>query len=71
MVLNDVTGLTYSIPSIKAIMCGYYGHTTIFKDFLQPGQECAVVKRGKRRRCDTLYMESIDAETWAKLLQRE
>ena len=75
VVLNDLATLTYPVSSIKkAITSRGYGQTTISKDFLQPGQECSVVKRGlrsKRRRCDTLYMECIDAETWAKLEQRE
>ena len=75
VVLNDVTKLTYPIPHIKkAITAGKYGQTTLSKDFLQPGERSVVVRRGpksKHRRCDTLYTDSICAETWDKLLQRE
>ena len=73
VVLSDIAHLTYSIPKIqKAITVGNYGQTAISKDFLLPGEECVVVRRGplsKRRRCETMYNESIDTETWKKLLQ--
>lgn len=47
VVLSDVTHLTYPISPIrKTITSGNYGHTAISKDFLQPGQESAIVKRG-------------------------
>ena len=54
----------------KAITAGKYGQTLISKDFLEPGEDRKVVKRGaksKRRRCDTIYMEKIDQETSDKL----
>ena len=75
VVLSDVTCLTYSIPQIKkAITVGKYGQATISKDFLLPGEDCVVVRRGpqsKRRRCDTVYKDSIDVESWTKLLECE
>ena len=73
VVLSDVADLTYPISEVKkAITKGKYGQTTISKDFLQPGEKCAVVKRGpqsKRRRSDTIYSDCIDSETWKKLQQ--
>ena len=73
VVLSDVACLTYSIPKIKKdITLGNYGQTAISKDFLLPDEDCVVERRGpqsKRRRCETVYNESIDTETWKKLLQ--
>ena len=65
----------YTVQYITVgITVGQYGQTTLSKDFLQPGERSIAVQRGpksKRCRCDTLYTESICAETWDKLLQRE
>lgn len=56
VVLDDVAHLTYPVTvNRKAIIAGKYGQTVISKDFLQPGEDTTVVKRGtksKRRRCD-------------------
>ena len=75
VVLSDVAHLSYPITVIrKAINAGKYGQTVISKDFLQPGEDSTIVKRGtksKRRRCDAIYMEAIDQDTCDQLQKRE
>lgn len=65
--LTDVAYLTYTVPVIRwAINTGKYEQTVISKDFLQPGEESTFVKRrtkSKCRRCDAIYLDSIDMDT--------
>ena len=75
MVLADVSGLTYPISLVrKAITAGNYGQTMHSKDFLQPGQVDAIVKRGeksRRHRCTVIFLDSIDQEVSCTLQKCE
>jgi hypothetical protein len=75
VVLSDVPRLTYPIPHIKnAVTSGRYGANSITKNFLLPGVESAIVKRGHqstRRRCTILYLDKIDEGDSDRLCQRK
>ena len=73
VVLSDVPHLTYTQSAIKrAIMSGKYGDNKETKDFLKPGENSMVVKRGiqsTRRRCTTILLQKLDEEDCARLRQ--
>ena len=55
----------------KAIITAQYiwPDSDYYEDFLQPGGESTVMKRGvkgKHCRCATIYLESVDEETCKK-----
>jgi hypothetical protein len=75
VVLSDVPRLTYPIPHIKMqSLQGDMAQTVQQKDFLLPGVESAIVKRGHqstRRRCTILYLDKIDEGDSDRLCQRK